>query len=368
MFDLGAIDQLPATLAAQPMPLDAVGLIEEVDALETAVCALRARQARAASALVDLRAAEERRPRMARIERSVGAEVALARRIAPARGRRFVALARVLAETMPRTRAAFEAGRLDEARVGVLVAETECVSAEHRARIDAALADDPVAVGRQGERELRAAARGLACSLDAASVVERRRRAEGDRRVTIRPAADSMVYLTAALPVREGVSVYAALRAAATAAVASGEASGIGQGMADHLVRCITGRPVTEPLPLRLRVTVPARALVSPSGEVRPGDVATLSDATGAIRVDALPVELAREWVAGNLAHGARVELQRLFADPVEGSLVAMESSARRFPAALADFIAVRDGWCRTPYCNAPGAPSRPRGPPRRRW
>jgi hypothetical protein len=49
------------------------------------------------------------------------------------------------------------------------------------------------------------------------------------------------------------------------------------------------------------------------------------------------------------------VELRRLYAVPDTGSLVAMESRARAFPAGLAQFIRFRDDQtCRTPYCDAP--------------
>ncbi len=49
-----------------------------------------------------------------------------------------------------------------------------------------------------------------------------------------------------------------------------------------------------------------------------------------------------------------RATLRRLYVHPKSGSLVAMESRARRFPRGLATFIECRDGRCRTPYCDAP--------------
>ena len=50
----------------------------------------------------------------------------------------------------------------------------------------------------------------------------------------------------------------------------------------------------------------------------------------------------------------SRATLRRLYAHPRSGALVAMESRARLFPRGLAAFIALRDGRCRTPYCDAP--------------
>ncbi|WP_415856795.1 HNH endonuclease, partial [Sinomonas sp. G460-2] len=50
----------------------------------------------------------------------------------------------------------------------------------------------------------------------------------------------------------------------------------------------------------------------------------------------------------------AGVWLRRLYLDPSTGELAAMDSRARRFPRALADFIEIRDQRCRTPFCDAP--------------
>ena len=49
-----------------------------------------------------------------------------------------------------------------------------------------------------------------------------------------------------------------------------------------------------------------------------------------------------------------KVLVKRLFTAPGTRDLIATESRARCFPPALADLIALRDRWCRTPYCNAP--------------
>src|SRR5689334_6094453 len=46
--------------------------------------------------------------------------------------------------------------------------------------------------------------------------------------------------------------------------------------------------------------------------------------------------------------------LRRLYRHPRSGTLIAMESRARRFPKGLRRFIATRDDTCRTPYCDAP--------------
>ena len=62
-----------------------------------------------------------------------------------------------------------------------------------------------------GDARVVAAPKEIAYRLDAQAVVDRAARAESDRTVTIRPAPDTMTYVTALLPVAKGVGVYAAL-------------------------------------------------------------------------------------------------------------------------------------------------------------
>ena len=65
--------------------------------------------------------------------------------------------------------------------------------------------------------------RACADRLDAAAATERARRAESERRVTIRPVADAMAVVSALLPVAQAVAVHAALTQAALSAKAAGE-------------------------------------------------------------------------------------------------------------------------------------------------
>ena len=67
------------------------------------------------------------------------------------------------------------------------------------------------ALAGAGDRTIIAAARAAAYRLDPRSVVNRARNAVADRHVSLRPAPDTMTYLTALLPVTAGVAVHAAL-------------------------------------------------------------------------------------------------------------------------------------------------------------
>ena len=101
------------------------GGTELVRALEELSAAATAAQAAQAAALHDRRRAAGAPPEQA--ARGVGAEIALARRESPARGRRHLGLALAVRE-MPHLRAAWRAGRVSEWRATLLVRETATLS------------------------------------------------------------------------------------------------------------------------------------------------------------------------------------------------------------------------------------------------
>ncbi|MDQ6715751.1 MAG: 13E12 repeat family protein [Actinomycetota bacterium] len=133
----------------------------------------------------------------------VAGQVALARRESPSQGSRHVTTALALVRQMPRTLAALESGVLSEWRAAVIVRETAVLTAEQRTAADDELASTiGDELGMLGDRELARRVQAIAYRIDAASVVARSRAAEKDRRVTIRPAPDTMAYVTALLPWR----------------------------------------------------------------------------------------------------------------------------------------------------------------------
>lgn len=338
--------ELLAAVGSGELPRDADGLVEELRGLETLKCAIEARQARAALALDEAmrrRAADAGAP-AARLGRGVAEQVAHARRVSPNRGRILLGLAKAV-EEMPHLKAAFAAGKVSEWRSMLLARETACLELADRRLIDTELAADADALAEMGDRQLAGAARRRAAELDAASVARRRARAESERRVTIRPAPDCMVYLTALLPVAEGVATYAALKADADTAVATGTATCRGQAMADAFVRRITGR-APGALPLTVNLVISEEALLGDSEE------GGWLESAG--HVEDAPADLARTLIRCALDVGERLALRRLFSEPRSGQLVAMESTARCFPGALARFIRLRDRTCRTPWCDAP--------------
>ncbi len=279
-----------------------------------------------------------------RVGIGIAGQVALARREHPVRGQQHLGLAKVLVHEMPHTLNALTTGRLSEWQTMLLARETGCLSLEHRRQVDQELSADPHVLAGLGDRAIAAAAQKIALRLDPAAVVRRNATARADRRVTLRPAPDTMAYLTTLLPVEQGVAAYAALTRDADAARSAGDTRGRGQIMADTLVERVTGQSRADATPVAVQLVMTDASLLD--GDPTPAHV----DGHGPV-----PAAWARDLIAHALDTGARAWLRRLFAHPVSGRLVAMDSRQRRVPAGLASLIRARDGGtCRTPWCDAP--------------
>jgi Domain of unknown function (DUF222)/HNH endonuclease len=318
-------------------------LVERIAELERVKSAAAAGQARAAAALDAARRAADAAAGVpvARRGRGVASEIALARRDSPSRGNRHLGFAKALVHEMPHTLAALEAGALTEWRATLIVRESACLDVEDRRALDAELCADPAGLDGMGDARVAAAAKTIAYRLDPHAVVDRAAKAETERTVTIRPAPDTMTYLTALLPVAQGVSVYAALRREADIC-ADGRSRG--QVMADTLVERATGRSATAATPIAVNLVLSDETLLG--GSTAPADMGGYGP---------IPAAVARGLVLGAVTDTrSRATLRRLYAHPGSGGLVAMESRARLFPRGLAAFIGLRDQRCRTPYCDAP--------------
>ena len=242
---------------------------------------------------------------------------------------------------MPHTLAALEAGVLTEWRATLIVRESACLDVDDRRALDAELCGDQAELQGMGDAAVAAAAKTISYRLDPHAVVDRAAKAETERTVTIRPAPDTMTYLTALLPVAQGVSVYAALRREADVC-ADGRSRG--QVMADTLVERTTGRSAAAATPIAVNLVLSDETLFG--GSNAPATVSGYGP---------IPAAVARDLVSGAVSdERSRAMLRRLYAHPTSGALVAMESRARLFPRGLAAFIGLRDQRCRTPYCDAP--------------
>ena len=341
--NVNILEHMCDTLTSVDPPAGESALIERIAELERMKSAAAAGQARAAAALDAARRAAEADSGVpaARRGRGVANEIALARRDSPARGGRHLGFAKALVHEMPHTLLALESGALSEWRATLIVRESACLQVEDRRALDAELCGDAAGLDGMGDARVAAAAKAIAYRLDPHAVVDRAAKAENERTVTIRPAPDTMTYLTALLPVAQGVSVYAALRREADT---RSDGRSRGQIMADTLVERVTGRDATVPTPIAVNLVLSDQTLLS--GDSTPADMSGYGP---------IPAAVARAMVASAVVdRRSRATLRRLYAHPRTGALVSMESRARLFPRGLATFIDMRDQRCRTPYCDAP--------------
>ncbi len=288
------------------------------------------------------RQAEGVRPRQ--LDDGLASQVALARRESPYRAAQHLGLAFALLE-MPWTAAAFARGEISEWRATMVARESACLTRADRGEVDRRLGTRDGGLAGLGDREIVAEARRIAYALDPESFTRRAAKAEKERRVTLRPAPDTMTYLSGLLPVREGVAVYAALTKEADALRAQGDARSRGQIMADTLVERVTGQAAAPNVPVEVHVVMSEGALF--------GDAATPGRETPA-HVDGygpVPAPVAREWLSDP---ETKVWIRRLYARRGDRALVSMDSKRRAFAGKLRRFITIRDQRCRTPWCDAP--------------
>lgn len=311
--------------------IDRITLLEQVKA---AACAAQAREAAALKR--DRLAAEEARGVPTRDRgRGLGAEVALARRESPHRGSRLLGLAEALVHELPHTLEALTAGEINEWRATLVARATACLSREDRVAVDAELAGR---LGRYGDRQVEAEARRIAYRLDPQAAVTAASRAAADRRVSLRPAPDTMAILSGLLPVAQGVATYAALTRDADALRAAGDERTRGQLMADLLVERVTGQATADRVPVEVQLVMTDRTLLA--GDDEPARLAGHGP---------VPAGIARALVTDT---EAAVFLRRILTDGVR--LTGRESTRRDFPTGLREQIVLRDGICRTPWCDAP--------------
>ncbi|SDX56839.1 protein of unknown function, partial [Arthrobacter sp. cf158] len=239
------VSDLIALLGAVRLGTVSGELIDQLRGLEDLKSAITGLQARIAVAF-DLAQRQEHAAAGVPVSergQGVGAQLALARRESPHRGSRLLGLAKALVVEMPRTLAALESGQLNEWRATLLVKETACLSMEDRCAVDEELAPDTGTFEGKGDRSIIAAVKAAAYRRDPRSVAQRASHAANERTVSLRPAPDTMTYLTALLPVAQGVAAYAALTRAADTARSTGDPRTRGQVMADTLIERTTGTP-----------------------------------------------------------------------------------------------------------------------------
>jgi len=327
-------------------PMSDVHRIDQLRLLEEIKAAAASAQAAITVAFERSQLARQDAAGVRRDQRGIGDQVALARGCPASQGARHLGFAKAMAE-MPHTFALLSDGHVDEWTATLLVRETATLTLEDRQCVDERLCamtvdtatgavSDPLVLGWTPRRVARAA-RALAAELDPEAAVRRSAKAEGDRRVSIRPAPDTMAYVTGLLPVAQGVAVWASLKAAARAGKAAGDERSESQLMADLFVQRLTGQATASAVPVEIQlVMTPVSLLGTSDRPARIGDCV-------------VPAQTARDLARRT---DAPRWLRRLFIDPVSGVATASDPSRRRFNSEDARFLDLRDQTCRHPRCD----------------
>ncbi|GAB6986289.1 HNH endonuclease [Nocardioides pyridinolyticus] len=303
-------------------------IVDRLTELERLKSAAAAEQARLAAELHERRSGG----------RAVAHEVALARQESPYAGREHLALALALVHDLPETLAALDRGEISERRALIIARESAHLLREDRELVDATLG--PLA--GLGDREVLVAVRRRVFEVDPEVAEARGRRARARRRVTLRRLSDGMARVTAELSASDAVLAVRSLDERATVLRASGDPRTHAQLMADELVDRLNQPAVVGSRRTEIQVVMSAEILLG-------CDVTTPAHLAGYGPVARREVERLLDDPA------AEVFVRRVFANPTDGGLVAMDSRATAFPPSLRRLIFLRDGeTCRTRWCDAP--------------
>jgi hypothetical protein len=346
---VGALLGLVDWLGELPGAADDAERIDRVAALERVRGAIAAAQARETAEFADSQLAGQSAAGVpdSRRGRGIAEQIGFARRMSPAAAARQISLARVWRLDLPAVLAQLRRGHTSEWAASIVARETTGLPRHTRRRIADDLAPD---LPRMSIRQIEAAARRLSYHADPEAIMARGRTAREDRRVTVRPAPDTMALVSAFVPAEQGVAVHASLDRHARGLRAAGDPRTLGQIRADTLVERVTGQAAGTAFPVEISITMTADSLLSPDGDQTPAEL----DGYGPI-----PADLALDLVTGTDDNspeelGAAVWVRRIFTDPVDDTVVNIDTGRRRFDGHLARLIRHRDRVCRDMYCTAP--------------
>jgi len=330
---------------------DRVDVLGSLEALKGAAAAAQARVTKGFESS-QLAAQGARGVRAKDRGRGIGDQVALARGDAASQGWRHLGFAKAVVDEMPHTHALLTAGQVSEWTATQLVKETAILTVEDRRLVDERLCAmrvdtttgqivAPVVVGLTSN-QAAGRARALACELDPQAAADRAAKAKKDRRVTIRPAPETMTYVTGLVPVDQGVACWANLDRSARALKAGGDPRSLNQLRSDLFVERLTGQASADAVPVEVELVMDPDTLIGASD--RPARAH--GGPTGGCVV---PAATARDWVWRG---DAPRWLRRVFTDPVTGQVTDLDARRRRFHSAPdARFTRLRDQHCRHPRC-----------------
>ena len=156
-----------------------------------------------------------------RIGRGIADQLGLACKVSGFEAARRLGVARALWFDLPETYRLLIAGEISEYVASLIVTESRHLDATTRRDVDAKITS--AGISRMGPRSAAACVRRYAYEADPHGYVERGRTERKNRRVSLRPAPDTMSVLSGYLPAEQGVACLKALRDHTDAAKAAGD-------------------------------------------------------------------------------------------------------------------------------------------------
>src|SRR5690625_2657155 len=334
------LPELSTFLDSLPSGHSEADKIDQLQALERAKRALAAVQAEVTNAFVAQRQAAEtdaRVPTSLQLK-GIEAEVGLARGESPYVGAALTHTATALCTVLPNTMAALAEGRVSEYHARIVAEQTNHLTDAHRREIDAAIAHR---LGKASSAQLRKLVQGHAYRLEPEAAAQRAAQNQARRGVSLDPAGDGKVYVTAELATHQGLAVMDALtkltdkrlaakakaakapkangetdheaNAAGAAGAAQGESASLSrdQTMADLFVELLTGQTTAEGVTAEVIVVMDDTTLFGKN------DLPAWIPGHGP-----LPSGMVRHWLADPAAEKF---LRRMYTRPTDGQLVALE-------------------------------------------
>ncbi|WP_433658093.1 DUF222 domain-containing protein [Nocardia sp. CA-128927] len=329
-----------------------------IDALRTAHGASAAAQAAEVFAVRELyrrhrAASAEPGPGGVRAGEFAATEAAVALQVDEGSAAAMIDVGLALEDWLPRTRAEFAAGRVDLAKVRVIIDSTRAVDRGALSELEPRLLET---AERTTPVRLRQAARRWAARLDPGGAQRRRERRQDDRDVRIRAMQDSMAVFDGLLPAPGAQTVAMRLREMSLQVCASDPRT-MPQRRADALValadgsgqlRCACGRGAR--CPKKDVAEAPRRPLIQIG---IPADTLLGMQDAPAFLAGYGPIDAA---LARILAEHARFQV--IPERPEADDQVAAEQVARSAAPRLDREVRALDGMCRFPGCTIPAAES----------
>jgi Domain of unknown function (DUF222) len=312
--------------------------IARLEKIKAAAAALQAAESiRFAQSQVEAQLAADVHPD--KIGRGIADQLALACRTSGFAAARQLEMARTLWFDLPQTYRLLVAGEISDYVASLVVTETRHLDAARRREVDEKII--AAGIAEMGSRRAATCARRYAYEADPHGFMHRGRTERKHRRVTLRPAPDTMSFLSGYLPVEQGVACIKALQDHTDSAKASGDKRSRDQIMADTLVERLTGQTKATDVNAELQIVMDLDALLD-------ADNRKSAELAG---YGPLPADLARDILATSKG---RLWWRRLYASPVGGPLTGGDPHRRNFDGYLRKLIMWRDRECRDPYCEAP--------------